>query len=612
MIDSKIKYYFFSGKGGVGKTSLSSATAVYMANGGRKTLIITTDPASNLSDVYEQPIGHCATPIIGQQNLWAMELDPDQATAEYKERVLAPVRGILAEPALKVMGEQLDSPCTTEMAAFEKFIGYLDDNSFDVIIFDTAPTGHTLRLLELPTDWSRVIADGVESGANTCIGPAQALADSKAKFDRAMGILKNSKLTTFTFVLRPEAASIEETRRSIEELRPLGIAKTQLIVNGILPEEVCTNPFFKGKYYNQMDKLKEILELDVNARAMLLQKDEIRGVALLKKVGSDLFDQQAALGKLLKQPHRNERVNFEAVKSEHEKQEVKLVSSSNDGARLIFFAGKGGVGKTVMSCIAAVNLAGKGQKTLLVTTDPAAHIAHVLDRPVGQHPDKVQGVANLWAVCIDPKAEAKKYKERVLADADVRYSADRLAAMEEELDSPCTEEMAVFYRFIEYASSTDYSNIVFDTAPTGHTLRLLKLPVDWSKQLEIKTYAAAELSDADTEAKSMFDEVISRLQDPERTSFVFVVYPEHTPIVEAYRAVLQLESIGISPALVIANQVLPLEFCEQEFFAERLNMQRHHMDKIAELFNVPVVSFPLLLEEPRGIGALRDSPISFT
>lgn len=607
------KYYFFSGKGGVGKTSLSSATAVHLADSGLKTLIITTDPASNLADVFEQPLGHRVTQITGQPNLWAMELDPDEATAEYKERTIGPLRGILAEPALKVMEEQLDSPCTTEMASFERFVGFLDDDEFDAVIFDTAPTGHTLRMLELPADWSRVIAEATESGAGTCVGPAQALADSKIKFDKAMEAMKNPDLTQFVFVLRPESSSIEETRRALDELRPVGISSAQLIVNGIIPEAACENRFFRRKLSDQMTAMQEIIELDPESRSMFLQQDELKGIAFLRSAGDQLFAADATVHHVLETAAPAEtEVAAGPAETGQKVTEANLMESANGGSRLIFFSGKGGVGKTVLSSIAAVNLADKGARTLLVTTDPAAHLAHVLGLKVGPDPSPVEGVANLWAARLDPKSEAVKYKNRVLAEAEGKYSADRLAAMEEELNSPCTEEMAVFYRFVEYAGSTEYDNIVFDTAPTGHTLRLLQLPVEWSKQLEIKTYAAAELSDADAHAKAMFDEVIARLQDPARTAFVFVVYPEHTPIIEAHRAALQLESIGIDPAMVVANQVLPDDSRAGGFFAQRRKAQMRHMDEIAELFKAPIVSFPLLAEEPRGIEALRAAPISFS
>ena len=613
------KYYFFSGKGGVGKTSLSSATAVYLADSGLRTLIVTTDPASNLADVLEQPIGHKIASVPGVPGLAAMELDPDIATAEYKERTLAPLRAFLPRSAIDVMDEQLSSPCTAEMATFERFIEFLGDQQFDAVVFDTAPTGHTLRLLELPGDWSKTIADAAESGGSTCIGPAQALADSRAKFDRAMVTLKDARQTSFQFVVRPEESSILESKRSIGELSRLGIHGVRLIVNGLIPEEACSNEFFQAKRSAQLDALPVAVAADPGAKAIFLLDHEIRGVSYLRKasealMSTPLFAKELLAAARTKASDKNLRTLPDAVAfpaTAGVPDSVISLEAAQGGTHLLFFAGKGGVGKTTMSCVAATKIAGQGNHTLLVTTDPAAHLANVLDAEVGGEPTDIPGAANLSAMRIDPKAEAKKYKAKVLAEAEGKYSADRLAAMSEELDSPCTEEMAVFYRFIDIVDSSDYDVIVFDTAPTGHTLRLLRLPVEWSQQLEIKTFATEELSEADAEAKSKFARVIARLRDPRQTSFIFVVYPEHTPIVEAHRAAQDLASIGIEPAFVIANQVLPASECSDGLFMRRQKMQVRYLSDIPTMFSAPVVFMPLLAREPVGLDDLRAAPIVF-
>ncbi|MCK4268052.1 MAG: TRC40/GET3/ArsA family transport-energizing ATPase, partial [Actinomycetia bacterium] len=292
---SECRYWFFSGKGGVGKTSLSAATAVHFAEAGKRTLIITTDPASNLADVFEQKIGHNITTIQGIRNLWAMELDPDEATAEYKERTMAPLRGVMPESILKVMEEQLDSPCTSEMAVFERFVDFLDEDEFDVVIFDTAPTGHTLRLLQLPADWSQVIEQAAESGAATCVGPAQGLADSKIKFDRALLALKDRHLTKFIFVLRPETSSIDETARSMREMVEIGVNNFELVVNGIIPAEAATNAFFKAKRLSQLGHLKTIVAMGSAAKAVYLQSREIRGIECLRTAGQLLHEKPLSI-----------------------------------------------------------------------------------------------------------------------------------------------------------------------------------------------------------------------------------------------------------------------------------------------------------------------------
>ncbi|MEI7989941.1 MAG: ArsA family ATPase [Chloroflexota bacterium] len=242
-------FIFFSGKGGVGKTSMACVTAVRSADEGKRTLIVTTDPASNLADVFEQPIGHQIVPIQGIPNLWAMEIDSDRATEEYKERALAPLRAVFPPQIVQVMEEQMAGPCTTEVAAFDRFTDFLDDPNaagqvYDVVIFDTAPTGHTLRLLELPFEWSQSIETATEGSGQTCLGPAAAIQDSKLKYERAIAVMRDAASTTFTFVLHPEAIAIKETKRAIAELGKLNIHTHQLIINSIIPPEERINPLF--------------------------------------------------------------------------------------------------------------------------------------------------------------------------------------------------------------------------------------------------------------------------------------------------------------------------------------------------------------------------------
>jgi arsenite-transporting ATPase len=248
------QYIFFSGKGGVGKTSMACATAIHHSDEGRRTLIVTTDPASNLTDVFEQPIGHKVTAITHVPNLWAMEIDPDQATQEYVDRAMAPLRVAFPPQMVQVMEEQMSGPCTAEVAAFDRFVDFLELPSqnghdqpapqFETVIFDTAPTGHTLRLIELPVAWSRSIEEAEQGSGQTCIGPAAAIQEAKHKYERAVRTLRNASQTTFIFVLQPEATSIRETHRAINELRKLDIHTHQLIVNGLIPPAEYANPFF--------------------------------------------------------------------------------------------------------------------------------------------------------------------------------------------------------------------------------------------------------------------------------------------------------------------------------------------------------------------------------
>ena len=239
------KYIFFSGKGGVGKTTMASATAIHYATEGKKTLIVTTDPASNLADVFEQEIGHKITAIKDTEGLYAMEINPDEATKEYKEGIIGPYREIMPEDVIASLEENLSGPCTTEMASFDRFIDFMESDEYELIVFDTAPTGHTIRLLELPVDWSKHIEESAKGSGQTCLGPVQSIQDSKDKYDRATALLKDPNRTTFIFVMRPEELSLYETLRASKELETIGIKSGQIIINGILPEEVCDIEFFK-------------------------------------------------------------------------------------------------------------------------------------------------------------------------------------------------------------------------------------------------------------------------------------------------------------------------------------------------------------------------------
>lgn len=603
---NKTDYLFFSGKGGVGKTSMACVHAVRKASEGKKTLIVTTDPASNLADVFEQDIGHKITPIETLDNLWAMEIDSDQATQEYIDQAMAPIRAAFPEQMVQVMEEQMSGPCTSEVAAFDRFTDFLDEETnpdlvFDVVIFDTAPTGHTIRLLELPAEWSHSIDEASAGSGQTCLGPAAAIQDAKHKYERALAAMREGEQTRFIFVLHPEAISIKETRRAIGELSKLDIHKFSLIVNGIIPGEKAENELFSARAKMQVDYLAQIKqELPYQTTFMPLLAGEIKGIDRLVQVGKIFFEGQSPEQTFVIEPHQAHEQSLIAP--------IEVVRSRiepNGHSRTVFFAGKGGVGKTVASCISAVWLARQGYKTLLLTTDPAAHLGDVLDSPVSDEIKPVSGQPNLWAVKIDPKAAAEKYKARILDDARQRgRPAEAIAMMEEELNSPCTEEMAAFDKFIEYASQDEWQSVVFDTAPTGHTLRMLELPMDWSKQIDVKIFGSVDANAADDITKQRFEAVIEMMRDPDRSTFAFVMYPEATPIIEAFRAVSELSTVGIDPGLIIANMVIPPDQANTEFSFARRNMQEKYLVEIINRFKLPVAHIPLMPCEIKGLEML--------
>lgn len=610
------KYIFFSGKGGVGKTTMASAAAIHYALIGKETLIVTTDPASNLADVFEQEIGHKITPINELSNLFAMEIDPDEATREYKERIIGPFREIMPEDVIASLEEQLGGACTTEIASFDRFIDFMMVDDYDVIVFDTAPTGHTIRLLELPVDWSKHIEESAKGSGQTCLGPVQAMQESKDKYDRAIALLRNPDRTTFIFVMRPEELSLYETLRASKELETIGIKSGEVIINGILPEDVCELAFFRKKYETQQKIIRDTEQkISKPKRYMLLRDSEVKGLAALQDVAEELFNSPLSRGgrgvypsleKMGKGRFYDEKII--PLNPPLKKGEINHLLLPTNGTKAIFFTGKGGVGKTTISCIIAFCIAQKGFKTLLVTTDPAAHIGKVLDRKVRSEPTEI--TKNLYAVMIDQEVAFTEYKKKILDDAKGKYSEDMLIAMEEELNSPCMEEMAAFEKFAQFIESKNYAVIIFDTAPTGHTLRLLDLPFDYAKQVELMIDTKAGTSAIKDMSKERFKGIIDFLRDKQKTIFTIVLYPESTPIEESYRAMLDLKEAGIETQLVIANMVLPEEVCTNDFFKNRRRMQLRYLNDIRERFRLPILQFPMMEEDIKGLKQIKQAGLN--
>ncbi len=596
----KTRFLFFSGKGGVGKSTMSCATAVWLAKKGYKTIIVTTDPAPNLSDIFGQDIGHKITPITGVDNLSAIEIDPDIASNEYRERMIAPLRALLDEKNLQVMKEQMNSPCVEEVAAFDKFIEFMDDPLYDVVVFDTAPTGHTIRLLELPSGW----CSELEKGGSTCIGPSSSLQGAKLKYEKAIGNLQDRDGTFFVFVLRPENSSILETKRSAAELSKLRITTTFFIVNGMLPEAASTDSFFKKKWDAEQAIVKRI-EDDFEGKKLFypLRDSEVSGLVSLESVGQTLFESR-----------KDETVVREEIETDSSKGEYQTASSVTgdgkdllpfftpvNGTRYLFFTGKGGVGKSTVACTTSVYLAEKGLKTLIVTTDPASHLQNIFGQPIQPEPSAIGGFDNLFAARIDQKKAWEEYSKRILKAVEDKDEEIR-TAVEEDLNSPCAQEMAAFEKFMSYFELHDYDVLIFDTAPTGHTLRLLELPSDWKGFIDLGTLTK-KTSD---ETMNKYAHVIEAMRDREKSTFVFVVYPEYTPLMEAWRASEDLKKqVGIVTALVAVNYVLPEEYGRNVFFNNRRRQQKKYIGEIKQRFKTPIFSIPLLDHEPEGLADLK-------
>jgi arsenite-transporting ATPase len=516
------KYLFYTGKGGVGKTSVACATAVSLADSGKRVLLISTDPASNLQDVFSMELTNKGTPIPDVPNLVVANLDPIKAAAEYRESVIAPYRGKLPGAVLANMEEQLSGSCTVEIAAFNEFSNFITDGKiqqkYDHIIFDTAPTGHTLRMLQLPSAWSDFISESTHGAS--CLGQLSGLESKKAIYKQAVETLADGNLTTLILVTRPETAPFKEAARASGELSSLGVLNQMLVINGVLTE-----------YSDSLSSnLYEKQQTAINTMPESLQTIPLHMVPLRAYNVTGLENVRA----LLNTDHVT--VHNEALNAVHVPSLNNVIDElAASGKRVIFTMGKGGVGKTTVAAAVALGLAKRGEKVHLTTTDPAAHLKFVLDENCGVSMSH-----------IDEAEELKKYQSEVLDKARASGMSDGdIAYVEEDLRSPCTQEIAVFRAFAEIVDKADDQIVVIDTAPTGHTLLLLESTQSYNHEIQ-RTKG---------EIPESVKKLLPRLKSDE-TEVLIVTLPEATPVYEALRLEDDLKRAGISAKWWIINQSL--------------------------------------------------------
>jgi arsenite-transporting ATPase len=516
------KYLFYTGKGGVGKTSVACATAVSLADSGKRVLLISTDPASNLQDVFSMELTNKGTPIPGVPNLYVANLDPIQAAAEYRESVIAPYRGKLPASVIANMEEQLSGSCTIEIAAFNEFSNFITDENvqqkYDHIIFDTAPTGHTLRMLQLPSAWSTFISESTHGAS--CLGQLSGLESKKSIYQQAVETLSDSSLTTLILVTRPETAPFKEAQRASGELSALGVNNQILVINGLLMEP--TDALSSSLYEKQQAAISNMPEA--------LKAFPIYMVPLRSYNVTGLENVRALL-------------TTDYVSTESRKLNTDHIPSLGDvidelaaeGKRVIFTMGKGGVGKTTVAAAIALGLAKRGLSVHLTTTDPAAHLKFVIDETSG-----------ITMSHIDEAKELKKYQQEVLSKARASGMSDEdIAYIEEDLRSPCTQEIAVFRAFAELVDMADDQVVVIDTAPTGHTLLLLESTQSYNHEIE--------------RTKGEIPESVARLLPrlkSDETEVIIVTLPEATPVYEALRLEDDLKRAGIAAKWWVVNQSL--------------------------------------------------------
>lgn len=514
------KYLFYTGKGGVGKTSMACATAISLADQEKKVLLISTDPASNLQDVFSMELTNKGTPIPEVPNLFVANLDPIQAAAEYRESVIAPYRGKLPDAVLANMEEQLSGSCTVEIAAFNEFSTFITDKAtekqFDHIIFDTAPTGHTLRMLQLPSAWSNFISESTHGAS--CLGQLSGLEGKKAIYKQAVDTLSDSTLTTLVLVTRPENGPFKEAARASEELKDIGVHNQILIINGVLPEP---DDDISQRLFEKQQKALTSIPPVLNSLPMYSVPLRAYNVTGINNVRALLSDNHIV-------------INTDNIRTEHILGLKDIIDDlSNSGKRVIFTMGKGGVGKTTIAAAVALGLAARGQKVHLATTDPAAHLNFVLNE---NH--------NITMSRIDETAELAKYQEEVLTKArNSGLSDSDIAYIEEDLRSPCTLEIAVFRAFAEIVEKADDQVVVIDTAPTGHTLLLLESTQSYNH----------EIQRAKGEIPSAVKLLLPRLKSKD-TEVIIVTLPEATPVYEALRLEEDLIRAHIATKWWVVNQ----------------------------------------------------------
>jgi len=553
-LDHPTRNLFFTGKGGVGKTSLACATAVRLADGGRRVLLVSTDPASNLDEVLGLTLGSRPTPVPAVPGLWALNVDPEAAAHEYRERLVGPYRGVLPEAALASMEEQLSGSCTMEIAAFDEFARLLGDPAttadFDHVLFDTAPTGHTLRLLSLPSAWHGFIE--TNTTGTSCLGPLAGLQAQHTLYKATVAALADSQATTLVLVSRPEPSALAEASRCSAELAALGVQNQHLVVNGVFQATEPRDPVAQAMQARCREALQHVPAALAGfpRRVLPLAPHNLLGTAALRRLLEQAPPPMVASG-----DHAGPAGEPPAAPL------LTLVDEiAATGRGVVLTMGKGGVGKTTVAAAIAVELARRGHPVHLTTTDPAAHVQHAVG----------QGATGLSVSRIDPAAETAAYRGEVLATAGGNLDAPGRALLEEDLRSPCTEEIAVFRAFAQAVEAGRDGYVVLDTAPTGHTILLLDAALAYHR----------ELSRQSTEMPSSVRELLPRLRDPQFTRVLIVTLPEATPVHEAARLQADLVRAHIQPFAWVINQSLaPLAVCDPVLSAR----QRHEGPYIREV-----------------------------
>ena len=576
--DDTTRYLFFTGKGGVGKTSIACATAIRLADIGKRVLLVSTDPASNLDHVLEVNVGDgLPTPVPEVSGLEALNVDPESLAQAYRERIIGPVREFLPMRAVQSMEEQLSGACTTEIASFDEFTSLLTNDAkterFAHIVFDTAPTGHTLRLLKLPTAWSSFLR--ANPGASSCVGPLAGLDKQKRQYAEAVQVLSDARRTTMVLVARARPDAIAEAARTGQELSELGISNQRLVVNGLMPSTVCSDPLAETLRQRQQDSLRCLPEFlaRMPTQYVSLQPENLVGIDSLRSL---LAQERPAC-----EPARIHNLD---TTQEMGTVERLIAEIEKDGRGLIMVMGKGGVGKTSIAAAIATELAARNHSVHLTTTDPAAHEMTTI----------INATDRLKVSRIDPEAETEQYRQYVLRTKTTGLDQAGRALLEEDLRSPCTEEVAVYHALARVMAESDQRIVVVDTAPTGHTLLLLDAAGAYDREI-------ARHGESDTRAVTP----MARLQDPARTKILIVTLPETTPVLEASRLQQDLRRANIDPWAWVINASLLAARPSDPLLSARAVSEKPQIEYVRQHLAERIALVPFLAVEPLRREGLR-------
>ncbi|GAB4396314.1 MAG: arsenical pump-driving ATPase [Rhodoferax sp.] len=585
-LDQPPRFLFFTGKGGVGKTSIACATSIALAARGKKVLLVSTDPASNVGQVFGITIGNQITPVADVPNLSALEIDPQAAAQAYRDRIVGPVRGVLPESVVKSIEEQLSGACTTEIAAFDEFTALLTEGAltqgFDHIVFDTAPTGHTIRMLQLPGAWSGFLEAG--KGDASCLGPLAGLEKQRTQYQAAVHALSDAQKTRLVLVARAQAATLNEAARTHAELAGIGLTRQYLVINGVFPaSEAAQDPLAQALFKREQAALAHLPEAlrALPTDQIALKPFNLFGLAALKQLFATAPAAPAA-GAVEDSP-RPEGVQPPGPATPPSLGAL-VDAIAADGHGLVMLMGKGGVGKTTLAAAVAVELARRGHAVHLTTSDPAAHLSETLHGTLD----------HLTLSRIDPHEVTQAYRAQVLATKGAKLDAAGRAVLEEDLRSPCTEEIAVFQAFSRVIREAGKKFVVMDTAPTGHTLLLLDATGAYHRDVARQMGANAH-----------FTTPMMQLQDPRQTKVLIVTLAETTPVLEAANLQADLRRAGIEPwAWIINNSVAAARVSSPLLKARALNELRE-IEVVSTRHAKRYALIPLLKEEPVGVQRLQ-------